>query len=90
MLDIKKLRKECMETVHSHSADFLQKWLDSYNRRIAMADNENDSFEKISKPRRAADKLNEASVSVAPKNIHAKTFRNAGVKTNNSVKTVAT
>ena len=69
MLDLKKLRKECMEAVHSHNADFLQQWLDSYNRRIALADS---AIQPAVKPRMAVGKLNGAAVSAAKKPTAAK------------------
>ena len=64
MLDIKKLRKEFTEILHSYSADDLQEWFDSYDRRIALADMQNDIDQAAPKPRKAVTKLNGASQSM--------------------------
>ena len=69
MLDLKKLRKDCIKTIHSHSAEFLQECIDSYNRSIALADS---AIQPAVKPRMAVGKLNGAAVSAARKPTAAK------------------
>ena len=38
MLDIKKLRKECLGTLHSISDEEFNEWYNSYTKRIALED----------------------------------------------------
>ena len=38
MLNYNKLVKDAKKIIHSHSAEDLQEWIDSYNERIALAE----------------------------------------------------
>ena len=38
MLDIKKLRVECLKTLHSETADDIQEWLDEHRKTVAQAE----------------------------------------------------
>jgi len=49
MLDFKKLRKECIETIRSYSADDLQAWIDMDRERMALED---AKWEKMTKEER--------------------------------------
>ena len=40
MLNIKKLRKDCLKTLHSISDEEFYAWCDAYDKRIAQADRE--------------------------------------------------
>ena len=65
MLDIKKIRREFTEILHSYSADDLQEWIDMDNKRMALVDMQNGIDQAAPKPRKATTKLNGASQIVA-------------------------
>ena len=46
ILDYKKL-EEVKKTIRSHSADDLQEWIDSYNHRIALAEQEDNLYQPV-------------------------------------------
>ena len=65
MLDIEKIRKEIIKSIHSYSAEELHEWLDMHRKRIALADMQNGIDRTAPKPRKAVTKLNGASQSTA-------------------------
>ena len=58
MLDYKNLIKDVKKTIRSHSADELQEWIDSYNQRIALAEQEDDLFQPATMPQIDIGKVN--------------------------------
>ena len=65
MLDIKKLRKECMQTIHSYTREQLLEWVEMDRKRMALVDMQNGIDQTAPKPRKAVTKLNGASQSMA-------------------------
>jgi hypothetical protein len=43
MLDIEKLRIECKKTIQSYTREQLLEWVDSYHKRVALAEQEKES-----------------------------------------------
>ena len=46
ILDYKKL-EEAKKIIRSHSAEDLQEWIDSYNQRIALAEQEDNLYQPV-------------------------------------------
>jgi len=90
MLDYKKY-KEIVKTIHSHTAEDLQEWIDSYHQRIAQAEQE-ESCQPV--PRRSVGKLNGTPSSAAKsKSVPVKTTKvtpPSKVRARNSAKSRAT
>jgi len=90
MLDYKKLRKECVETIHSFSKGQLLKWFEFDNQRIAQAEQEDTLYQPA--PRMAIGKLNgSACNSTKSNNVPVKkTVPPSKVRARNSAKARAT
>ena len=66
MIDYSKLVTDAKKIIRSHTAKDLQDWINSYNERIALAEQEDSILQPaVIKPRMSTAKLNGAPQSAA-------------------------